>query len=322
MSNSPLVKYTRLSPNHSGKRTHAIDTITIHCVVGHCSLETLGNIFAPTSRQASCNYGIDDNGNVGMYCEEGNRSWCSSSNANDQRAVTIEVASDTTAPYKVTDKALAGIIELCTDICKRNGIKRLLWKSDKSLIGQVDKQNMTVHRWFANKSCPGDYLYGKHGYIADEVNKRLAPAAETPSQPTPSTTFKVGDIVNFKGGNVYTSASAATAATTKGASKCKVTVVANGKHPYHCISQDGKGVYGWVDASAVESTVTATPTFKPYTVRVTATELNIRKGPGTNYGTNGSIKDKGVYTIVEESNGWGKLKSGAGWISLSYTTKL
>ena len=183
MSSSPFVKYTKLSSNHSGQRKHAIDTITIHCVVGHCSLETLGNVFAPTSRQASCNYGVDDNGNVGMYCEEKNRSWCTSSGANDNRAITIEVASDTTAPYKVTDKALAGLIELCADICKRNGIKALLWKADKNLIGQPDQQNMTVHRWFANKSCPGDYLYSKHGYIVDEVNKMLGATPTTPAKP-------------------------------------------------------------------------------------------------------------------------------------------
>ena len=83
MSNSPLVSYTKLSPNHSGQRTHVVDRITPHCVVGQCSVETLGNIFAPTSRQASCQYGIGVDGRVGMYVEEKNRSWCSSSNAND-----------------------------------------------------------------------------------------------------------------------------------------------------------------------------------------------------------------------------------------------
>ncbi len=177
MSNSPLVSYTKISPNRTSPRNHKIDTITIHCVVGQCSVETLGNIFAPTSRQASSNYGIGYDGRIGMYCEEKDRSWCTSSASNDHRAITIEVASDTTHPYAVTDKALAALIDLCTDICKRNGIKKLLWKGDKNLIGQVDKQNMTVHRWFANKSCPGDYLYERHSYIADEVNKRLGASA-------------------------------------------------------------------------------------------------------------------------------------------------
>lgn len=103
--------------------------------------------------------------------EEQDRSWCSSSRSNDHRAITIEVASDTKHPYKVTDQALAALIDLLVDICRRNGIKALLWKGDKSLIGQVDKQNMTVHRWFANKACPGDYLYNLHPQIAAQVNE-------------------------------------------------------------------------------------------------------------------------------------------------------
>lgn len=173
MTNSSLVTYTKLSPNHSGQRKQKIDTITPHCVVGHLSLETLGNVFAPTSRKASSNYGIDDRGRVGMYVEEKNRSWCTSSSANDQRAVTIEIASDTANPYKITDGALQGLIDLSVDICKRNNIPKLLWQANKALIGQVNKQNITVHRWFANKTCPGDYIFGQLGYVADEVNKIL-----------------------------------------------------------------------------------------------------------------------------------------------------
>ena len=187
MSNSPLVNYTKISPNKTSPRKQPIDTITIHCVVGQCTVGTLGNVFAPATRQASSNYGVGYDGRIGMYCEEKDRSWCTSSSANDNRAITIEVASDTTHPYAVTDKALAALIELCADICKRNGIKRLLWKGDKNLIGQPDKQNMTVHRWFANKSCPGDYLYERHGYIADEVNKRLGAANTPPPPSSPST---------------------------------------------------------------------------------------------------------------------------------------
>lgn len=173
MSNSSLVSYIKISPNKTSPRNHAIDTITIHCVVGQCSVETLGDIFAQTSRQASSNYGIGPDGRIGMYVEEKDRSWCSSSGSNDHRAITIEVASDTTEPYAVTDAAYEALIKLCADICKRNGIKKLLWKADKSLIGQVDKQNMTVHRWFANKSCPGEYLYSRHSDIANRVNAIL-----------------------------------------------------------------------------------------------------------------------------------------------------
>lgn len=173
MSNSSLVNYTKISPNKTMPRERKIDTITIHCVVGQVTVERLGEIFAPISRKASSNYGIGYDGRIGMYVEEKDRSWCSSNPENDSRAITIEVASDTTPPYAITDAAYKSLIKLLTDICKRNGIKELKWKADKSLIGQPDKQNMTVHRWFANKACPGEYLYSRHGKIANAVNAAL-----------------------------------------------------------------------------------------------------------------------------------------------------
>ena len=181
MSNSPLVSYTKISPNKSSPRNHKIDTVTIHCVVGQCSVETLGNVFAPTSRQAS------SNGRIGMYVEEKDRSWCSSNAANDNRAITIEVASDTKEPYAVNAKAYAALIDLLVDICKRNGIKELVWSTNKAdRVNHKNGCNMTVHRDYANKSCPGTYLYERHAQIASEVNKRLGstnikPAPEKPS---------------------------------------------------------------------------------------------------------------------------------------------
>lgn len=179
MSNSPLVNYTKISPNKTSPRTHKIDTITIHCVVGQLSVETLGSIFYRKAKQASCNYAIGSDGRIGMYVEEKDRSWCSSNAPNDHRAITIECASDTTHPYAINDKVYKSLIELCTDICKRNGIKELKWKGDKSLIGKVKQQNMTVHRWFANKSCPGNYIYNRLGQIAEEVNNNLNPKKKT-----------------------------------------------------------------------------------------------------------------------------------------------
>lgn len=187
MSNSPLVSYTKISPNKSSPRNHKIDTVTIHCVVGQCSVETLGNVFAPTSRQASSNYGIGYDGRIGMYVEEKDRSWCSSNAANDNRAITIEVASDTKEPYAVNAKAYAALIDLLVDICKRNGIKELVWSTNKAdRVNHKNGCNMTVHRDYANKSCPGTYLYERHAQIASEVNKRLRstnikPAPEKPS---------------------------------------------------------------------------------------------------------------------------------------------
>lgn len=183
LSNSKLISYTKISPNRTSPRNHKIDTVTIHCVVGQCSVETLGNIFAPTSRQASCNYGIGADGRIGMYCEEKDRSWCSSNAANDNRAITIEVASDTKHPYAVNAKAYAALIDLLVDICKRNGIPRLVWSTSKAdRVNHKNGCNMTVHRDYANKSCPGEYLYSRHAQIASEVNKRLG-SADTRPQP-------------------------------------------------------------------------------------------------------------------------------------------
>lgn len=201
MSNSPLVDYTRISPNKNSPRNHKIDTITIHCVVGQCTVETLGNIFAPTSRQASSNYGVGTDGKIGMYVEEKDRSWCSSNAANDNRAVTIEVASDTKHPYAVNDRAFAALLDLVTDICKRNGIKKLVWSTKKAdRVNHKNGCNMTVHRDYANKSCPGDYLYNRHGEIAAEVNRRLGVEDAAPdagaAQGVTVYTVKKGDTLS------------------------------------------------------------------------------------------------------------------------------
>ena len=331
MSNSALISYTKLSPNHSGKRTKSIDTITIHCMAGQLSVESCGALFAQSSRQASSNYGIGPDGRIALYVDEGNRSWCTSSNANDQRAVTIEVASDATHPYAVKDKAYEALLDLVTDICKRNGIKKLVWSTSKNdRVNHLNGCNMTVHRDYAAKACPGDYLYNLHDEIAAEVNKRLGASggSSTPSTGGSTTTgdIKVGDEVEFTGTRHYVSATATASSACK-PGKAKVTAIAKGKaHPYHLIAVSGGGstVYGWTDAADIK---TSGSTSTSYLVKVTTDVLNIRKGPGTNYGTNGDIRDKGVYTIVAESDGpgaskWGKLKSGAGWISLDYAKKV
>ena len=261
MSNSPLVNYTRISPNRSKRRQSKIDTVTIHCVVGQLSVEVLGAGFARSERKASSNYGIGPDGRIGMYVEEKDRSWCSSNWQNDDRAITIEVASDTKEPYAVTDAAYNALIDLLVDVCQRNGIKKLLWKNDKSLIGQVDKQNMTVHRWFAAKSCPGEYLFSRHGQIADAVNARLL--------------------------------------GTGSSSDSENTEETNNNETEKNESTDTN------DQKA------------PFTVTVAISDLAIRKGPGENYDKTGRVTGKGVFTIVEVKDGWGKLKSGAGWIPLS-----
>ena len=177
-TNSKMVVCTKLSPNHSGLRTHSIDRISPHCVVGQVTAESLGNIFSKSSYRASSNYGIDKDGRVGLYVEEKNRSWCTSSNANDQRAVTIECASDTASPYRMNNAVYETLIKLCTDICRRNGKKKLIWFGDKNKTlnysPKSDEMVITVHRWFANKSCPGDWLYSRLGDLAKKVTAELS----------------------------------------------------------------------------------------------------------------------------------------------------
>lgn len=311
-TNSSLVKYTSLSPNHSGQRTRSIDRITPHCVVGQLTAEGICACF-PKGREASCNYGIGKDGKIALCVEEKNRSWCSSSAENDQRAVTIECASDSTAPYAFNTAVYNALIELCVDICKRNGKNKLLWLGDKTkTLNYAPKSGemvLTVHRWFANKSCPGDWMYSRMGDLATTVTKRLSGVSgggSTTTTPTGKTLYRVRK-------------SWSDAKSQIGA----FSVLANAKSlvdknpSYKVFDESGKVVY------EKGSTSTA---FKPYTVRVTAADLYIRKGAGTNYSANGFIRP-GVYTVVAESSGqgatkWGKLKSGAGWISLDYTKKL
>lgn len=486
-TNSPLVTYKNITKNRTSPRNHAIDTITIHCIVGQWTAKQGCDYFASTDRQCSANYVVGKDGSIGLSVEEKDRSWCSSSSSNDNRAITIEVASDTTHPYAVTTQAYNALIKLVADICKRNGIKKLLWKADESLIGQVSKQNMTVHRWFANKACPGDYLYERHGEIAEKVNALLGQTQQTttpanPSSPSTTDTAKtIWDFLIGKGLNAYavagimgnlqaesalnpqnlqntyekklgytdstytqavdngtytnfvkdsagyglaqwtywsrkqallqyaqsakksigdltmqleflwkelqgytsvmktlksaTSVRQASDAILTGYEKpanqgesVKTKRAGYGQTFYDKYASTNTGTTGkstlyrvrktWADTKSqigaykvldnakkvadknpgysvfdesgnvvYSGGSTTSTTFTPYLVKVTTSVLNIRKGAGTNYGTNGSIRDMGVYTIVEEANGagatkWGKLKSGAGWISLDYTKKV
>lgn len=205
-TNSPLVNYIKLSPNHSGQRNHTIDRISPHCVVGQCSVETIGNIFAPASKQASSNYGIGPDGRVGMYVEEKNRSWCSSSGANDHRAVTIEIASDKTHPYAMKNAAYNKLIDLCVDICKRNGKTKLLWFNDKNKSlnynPAANEMVITVHRWFSNKACPGDWLYSRLGDLATKVTERLNNKPDTKEEQKPASNTNIYRVFNSAGKQV------------------------------------------------------------------------------------------------------------------------
>ena len=317
-TNSSLVSYTKLSPNHSGLRTHSIDRITPHCVVGQCSVETLGNIFLPTSRQASCNYGIGVDGRVGMYVEEKNRSWCSSSSANDQRAVTIECASDTTEPYAFKDVVYQTLIKLCADICKRNGKSKLLWLGDKdktlNYAPKSDEMVLTVHRWFANKSCPGSWMYARMGDLAAKVTAQLGGGTSGDTETEYPEKLTEGYYRVRKAWSDSKSQKGAYKILSN-AKKC-----ADANPGYSVFDNNGVNIY-------TPNTSTKAAPDVPFTVKVSISNLNIRKGPGTDYAKTGKFTGKGVFTIVEvqsgqgASAGWGRLKSGAGWISLDYAVK-
>ena len=380
MSNSPLATYTRITKNKTSSRNHAIDTITIHCIVGQWTAKQGCDYFATTDRQCSANYVVGKDGSIGLSVDEKDRSWCSSNGTNDNRAITIEVASNTTHPYAVTAKAYAALLDLVTDICKRNGIKKLVWSTNKNdRVNHRNGCNMTVHRDFANKACPGEYLYSRHGEIAAEVNRRLQGASNgggvvvTPTaaeKPTGGTTgatvtpyhvrVKITNLNIRKGPGTNYGATGyiqpgiytiVAESTGKGAAKWGklksgagwisldfANKACPGEYLYsrhgEIAAEVNRRLQGASNGGGVVVTPTAAEkptggttgaTVTPYHVRVKITNLNIRKGPGTNYGATGYIQP-GIYTIVAESTGkgaakWGKLKSGAGWISLDYATK-
>nr|DAD86044.1 MAG TPA: peptidoglycan hydrolase [Siphoviridae sp. ctoSr5] len=212
MSYSSLVEYVKISPNKTSPRDHAIDTITIHCMAGNLSIETCANVFAPTSRKASSNYGVGSDGRIGCYVDEADRSWCSSNKANDMRAITIEVANDGGADtgWHVSGVAMSSLIKLVADVCKRNNINKLVWSDSKDdRINHRNGCNMTVHRDFKNKDCPGAYLMSKMFYIADEVNKLLGASGGSsvsgvvPSNPAPVKSLDevAREVINGKWGN-------------------------------------------------------------------------------------------------------------------------
>ena len=369
-TNSSLVDYKKISPHKRSRNGNKISKITIHhTAVVNASLSAIGSGFSGT-RQASSNYAIDSNGNIGMYVEEKDRSIASSSTANDSVAVTIEVMNCKGAPnWEVSDAAYKALINLCVDICQRNDIKALNYTGDKN-------GNLTRHNMFASTACPGPYLQAKFTDIANQVNARLGNGTSATTNPTSAPTndsLSVGSTgskvktlqgnlngLNYNCGSVDGSYGSKTksaviafqkaynltqngVADTKTLAKIEEVIKALQTKlnalGYSCGTVDG--VYGSATKSAVtkfqsankltadgiagEKTMAAlnkANSKSEYKVKVTASVLNIRKGPGTSYATCGQIKDKGTYTITEVSGSWGKLKSGAGWISLDYTKKV
>ena len=306
MSNSKLVSYTCLSPNHSSRGSNKISKVTIHHMAGNLSVEACGNVFASPSRQASSNYGVGTDGRVGLYVDEAHRAWTSSSKANDQKAVTIEVANDVIGGnWHVSDKALAATIDLATDICERNGIKELRYTGDSS-------GNLTLHKMFAATNCPGPYLESKIPYIVKEVNERLAPA----KPPVKPHEHKLVRIVNNA---IYILEGPSPNTEIKGTvKKNEVFTIVDEKNGYGKL----KSGAGWIWLGYTDTLKDEPEKFKIHCVRIVNDAIYVLKGPGKDYDIVQTIKKNEVFTIVDEKNGYGKLKSGAGWIWLGYTAKM
>lgn len=322
MANSALATLRKISPNRTSPRNHAIDTVSIHCYVGQATIESAAEWFSDPTCDASCNYVIGYDGRIAVIVDEADRSWCTSNRENDHRAITIEVASGNKHPFTVTAAAYKALIDLLVDICKRNpGIGQLRWKADKSLIGHPEKQNMTVHRWFADKLCPGEYLYSRHSQIAAEVNARLGSSSSSSS--SAKAKIKAGDTVKICDGAKWYNDSDVPIWVQK-----KQWVVKSVKGDRVVIDKSADGTRAICSPiHAKYLTVVKKNSGLPYMVRVEIDDLYIRKGPGTNYAKNG-FTGKGIFTITEvktgkgSKKGWGKLKSGQGWISLDYAKRI
>jgi len=287
-------------------------------VVGQLTAESICGCFTSPSVEASCNYGIGKDGKIALCVEEKNRSWCSSSRENDQRAVTIECASDLKDPYAMTTAVYNSLVKLCTDICKRNGKKKLLWLGDKNKTlnysPKSDEMVLTVHRWFANKSCPGNWMYARMGDLAEKVTAQLGGGISGNTETEHPEKLTEGYYRVRKAWSDSKSQKGAYKILSN-AKKC-----ADANPGYSVFDNNGVNIY-------TPNTSTQTAPDVPFTVKVSISDLNIRKGPGTDYAKTGKFTGKGVFTIVEvqsgqgSSAGWGRLKSGAGWISLDYAVK-
>lgn len=331
MSNSSLVTYTKISPHKSIGRKYPITKITLHHMAGALSVETCGNVFQ--TRKASSNYGVDGKGHVGLYVDETDRSWASSNSDNDNRAVTIEIANDRVGGnWHVSDVALNKTIDLCVDICKRNGMPGLTWTGDRS-------GTLTIHKMFAATACPGPYLESKMKYIAEEVTRRVKNAAAVPVKPVepkpvvkpeqaskpvkPATAFTVEVLID----DLFIRKSPSFNSGTNGFTGKGVFTITETQNNFGKL----KSGAGWIyldnpnyvkKLSAVEEAPKAKPVKKDFLVKVTTDALRIRQQPTVNSKQTGLITDEGIYTIVDTSSNWGKLKSGTGWICLDYTERV
>ena len=316
MSNSSLVDLVGLSNYHGGLKKYRISRITPHCIVGQLTCKSIIGYFGNPATKASCNYAIGSDTLVGLIVDEANYSYCSSSESNDQRAVTIECASEKNHPYSFRPEVYNKLVELCVDICKRNGATKLLWLGSREATLSYSPANneivLTAHRWFKNKACPGEWLYSRYGELAKEVTARLSGGSDPVSEY--QVVVNASDLKIRKGPGTNCDAVGYTGKGT-------FTIVEEADGPGASKWGKLKSGAGWISLDYATKAADGS-----YSVKVSIPDLKIRKGPGTNYPSNG-FTGIGSFTIVEEAPGvganrWGRLKSGAGWIALDYTKRV
>lgn len=325
-TNSSLVTYTKISPFKNSPRNQPISKITIHHMAGVASLETFGSIVTRPGRNMSANYAIDKDARVGLFCDEQDRSWCSSSSWNDNRAITIEVSNSSTGgDWPISDKVYAKLIDLCVDICKRNGIPKLTYTGDK-------EGSLTFHSFYYQTACPGPYIKARAQEICDKVNTRLTVTESKPTTSKPSTdttkpvstSVKKNDLVSIaSNATYYTGASMPSWVKQE---KWYVSSVSGDRAVLGLNEAKNRNIQSPVNTkflSVVNTSSNTTSGFKSYTVNLKSTDL-LYATPGGN--TKGNVGTTGVFTIVEEKtvNGckYGKLKSGTGWVRLSVDTTI
>ena len=319
MSNSKLATYAKLSP-YRYERQQKITGIIIHHMAGKLSAPTCGGVFQWA--EASANYGIGYDGQIGLYVPENYSAWSAASYYYDQRNISIELSNDSGAPnWHVSDLVITRCIELCVDICKRNGIKKLNYTGD---LGG----NLIMHCWTASTACPGAYLKTKFKYIADEVNKKLSGQLDMPKLTKITahndgaitvTWGKVSGAYKYRVFRKLPDGKWKRMKDTTATSFKDTTCVGGTKYTYtvRCINKAGDYVSPY-DAKGISATAKRVS----FTVQTTRTNVPIRSGAGDKYEITGRIVSKGVYTITEVKNGYGKLKSGAGWIDMTYTKRV
>lgn len=233
ISNSKLAtsKYPAHKDNYTNGRSKKIDIITPHHMAGKLTARECGFIFQNKNRKASSNYGIGYDGEIALYVNESDTSWCNSNWDSNCRSVTIEVSNSSNGGnWLVSDKSLNSLISLMADIAKRNGMGKL-----------IKGKNVTWHSMYKNTNCPGPYLLSKLDYIIEEANKINNEVIVSSA----SSKYKVGDLIILNG-YLYRDSMGSGRGAKKVNYKGKITIINTaGTKPYHIDK------LGWISEDSI-----------------------------------------------------------------------